>query len=73
MLLVCQCTLHKLLFVKYVLPFIQKLKSQNHFTMDQKILVRLFFPFENVNILPATLDGMVDSVALNVFEYLKGL
>ena len=54
-------------------PFIQKLKSQNHFTMDQKILVRLFFPFENVNILPATLDGMVDSVALNVFEYLKGL
>ena len=54
-------------------PFIQKLKSRNHFTMDQKILVRLFFPFENVNILPATLDGMVDSVALNVFEYLKGL
>ena len=41
--------------------------------MDQKILVRLFFPFENVNILPAPLDGMVDSVALNVFEYLKGL
>ena len=30
-------------------------------------------PFENVNIFPAILDGMVDSVALNVFEYLKGL
>ena len=30
-------------------------------------------PFENVNILPAILDGMVDSVALTVFEYLKGL
>ena len=30
-------------------------------------------PFENVNILPAILDGMVDSDALNVFKYLKGL
>ena len=30
-------------------------------------------PFEHVNILPAILNGMVDSVALNVFEYLKGL
>ena len=30
-------------------------------------------PFENGNIFPAILDGMVDSVALNVFEYLKGL
>ena len=28
---------------------------------------------KNVNIHPAILDGMVDSVALNVFEYLKGL
>ena len=57
-------------------PFIQKLKSQNQFTCDKKILIifiLIFFPFENVNILPATLDGMVDSVALNVFEYLKGL
>ena len=57
-------------------PFIQKLKSQNQFTSDKKILIifiLIFFPFENVNILPATLDGMVDSVALNVFEYLKGL
>ena len=30
-------------------------------------------PFENINILPAILDGMVDSVALTVYEYLKGL
>ena len=57
-------------------PFIQKLKSQNQFTCDKKILIifiLIFFPFENVNILPATLDGMVDSVALKLFEYLKGL